>query len=157
IHAVENLPALEQVRSHFLGKKGQLTELLKQLSTLPPDQRSVVGQAVNQAKQTLLNALQAQEAHLKESALAVKLQNQRLDVTLPGRSVQSVGHLHPVTRIRMRLEQLFLSQGFRVIEGPEIEDDYHNFAALNFPLDHPARAMHDTFYFENGLLLRTHT
>jgi len=157
IVSAENLAGLEQIRTQFLGKKSQLTDLLKNVGTLPPEQRSQIGQVVNAVKQQLLVALKERTDFLTELALNAKLESESIDITLPGRSAEGVGSLHPVTRIRERIEQLFISQGFSVVEGPEIEDDYHNFEALNFPPDHPARAMHDTFYFENGLLLRTHT
>jgi phenylalanyl-tRNA synthetase alpha chain len=152
-----NITGIDQVRTQFLGKKGKLTELLKNVGTLPPEQRSSIGQIVNVTKQTLMDLLQEHSDFLQKAVLASKLQNETIDVTLPGRATQSTGTLHPVTRILDRIERLFTSIGFSVMEGPEIEDDYHNFAALNFPPDHPARAMHDTFYFDNGLLLRTHT
>lgn len=157
IISAENLVALEQIRTQFLGKKSQLTDLLKNVGTLPPEQRSQIGQVVNTVKQQLLATLKERSDYLTELTLNAKLASESIDVTLPGRSAAGIGSLHPVTRIRERIEQLFASQGFSVVEGPEVEDDYHNFEALNFPPDHPARAMHDTFYFDNGLLLRTHT
>lgn len=157
IDTAKDLGAVDQIRTQFLGKKGQLTELLKNLGTLPGDQRASIGQIVNTTKQTLMATLMARTEYLEKTALADKLQHEAVDVTLPCRTNQQMGTLHPVTRTLNRIERLFISEGFQVIEGPEIEDDYHNFAALNFPLDHPARAMHDTFYFDSGLLLRTHT
>lgn len=157
IEASADLPALEQVRNATFGKKGALTELLKRLGSLPAEQRAEAGQWVNQAKQQIMAQLQQRSQTLQEAALARQLQNETLDVTLPGRDSHGTGSLHPVTRITQRIEQLFRSIGFSVVEGPEIEDDYHNFAALNFPPHHPARAALDTFYFDNGLLLRTHT
>ncbi|HVV69496.1 MAG TPA: phenylalanine--tRNA ligase subunit alpha [Gammaproteobacteria bacterium] len=157
INAVTDLAALEQLRTHYLGKKGQITEVLKNLGALPPELRSQIGQTANAAKQQLQHTLQARQDALQTLQLTQKLENERIDVTLPGRLHIASGNLHPVARIRERIEQLFITEGFNVVEGPEIEDDYHNFAALNFPEHHPARAMHDTFYFDNGLLLRTHT
>jgi phenylalanyl-tRNA synthetase alpha chain len=131
--------------------------VLKNLGTLPPQERSQIGQIANAAKQQLQVVLQQRYETLQAQELTAKLEKERIDITLPGRQAIMPGSLHPVARIRERIEQLFISEGFTVVEGPEIEDDYHNFAALNFPEHHPARAMHDTFYFDNGLLLRTHT
>ncbi len=157
IAATSTSAALEQIRTQMLGKKGQLTELLKTVGSLPPKQRSVTGDLINKAKQQLLTVLQERSNALSQLALVEKLRTEAIDVTLPGRSFTGIGSFHPVSRVRERLEQLYLSLGFKLVEGPEIEDDYHNFAALNFPPDHPARAMHDTFYFADGSLLRTHT
>jgi phenylalanyl-tRNA synthetase alpha chain len=157
IRSAEDLPALEQIRTQILGKKGDLTELLKQVGSLPGDQRAAIGQVINVTKQTLLEEIKQRDIALKQAELARKLQQETLDVTLPGRTMQEMGSLHPVSRMLERIERLFLSEGFIVAEGPEVEDDYHNFEALNFPSDHPARAMHDTFYFPDGSLLRTHT
>lgn len=153
----ENLIALEQTRTHFLGKKGRLTDLLKHIGTLPHQERAEMGQIVNTAKQHILESFTAYFNKLQTAELTSKLQNETIDITLPGRATTSPGSLHPVTRIRERIEALFLSEGFSVIEGPEIEEDYYNFEALNFSRYHPARAMHDTFYFDDGKLLRTHT
>lgn len=149
--------ALEQIRVSLFGKKGQLTELLKHLSTLTGEERAAMGQLVNHSKQTLLAEIKQRDAQLKQAQLQERLEQETIDVTLPGRRVDTIGSLHPVTRLLERIEDLFHSIGFAVIEGPEVEDDYHNFAALNFSADHPARAMHDTFYFPDGRLLRTHT
>jgi phenylalanyl-tRNA synthetase alpha chain len=157
ITTAKDLNAIDQIRTRFLGKKGQLTELLKNVGTLPGDQRSAMGQMVNTTKQTLMATLLDRTEHLQKAALAHKLKSETIDITLPGRTTQQTGALHPVTRMLERIEYLFTSIGFAVVEGPEIEDDYHNFEALNFPAHHPARAMHDTFYFDSGLLLRTHT
>lgn len=151
-----DLSNLEQIRTQVLGKKGQLTELLKMLGTLPAEQRSAAGQWVNIAKQQIQNAIQARTTELNEAQLQEKLATETIDISLPGRRSET-GNLHPITRMMQRIEQLFRSAGFTIEEGPEIEDDFHNFEALNFPQNHPARAMHDTFYFPNGLLLRTHT
>jgi phenylalanyl-tRNA synthetase alpha chain len=148
--------ALEQIRVRVLGKNGSLTALLKQLGSLPPEERPQAGQAINEAKRSLQAAIDGRRAELEAAALAARLSAERIDVTLPGRG-QGTGGLHPVTRTLQRIERLFTSAGFSVVEGPEIEDDYHNFEALNIPAHHPARAMHDTFYFDEHLLLRTHT
>ncbi len=151
-----DLQALDQVRVHYLGKKGALTEYLKSLGQLPPEERPKVGEAVNCAKQTLQSAIDARRTELEAQAIQARLAAEKIDVTLPGRGQRS-GGLHPVTRTLQRIQSLFAQAGFTVVEGPEIEDDYHNFEALNIPESHPARAMHDTFYFDAHLLLRTHT
>jgi phenylalanyl-tRNA synthetase alpha chain len=156
IEAADNLDALDQIRVSYLGKKGELTSLLKTLGTLPAEERKSAGQDINRAKQDVQQALEARKASLKAAALQTKLASERIDVTLPGRG-QSTGGLHPVTRTMQRIEELFSQLGFAVEQGPEIEDDYHNFEALNIPAHHPARAMHDTFYFDAQTLLRTHT
>ncbi|MFT3741187.1 MAG: phenylalanine--tRNA ligase subunit alpha [Gammaproteobacteria bacterium] len=153
----QDFTALETLRSQYLGKKGQITELLKQLATLSGPEKAQAGQIINRAKNTCIALFEQHQAHLQQLALAEQLKTETLDVTLPGRQAIEPGSAHPVNRIRQRIEQLFIAEGFSIAEGPEIEDDYHNFEALNFPQYHPARAMHDTFYFENGLLLRTHT
>lgn len=151
-----DLPALEQIRVHCLGKKGQLTEYLKDLGQLAPSERPQAGQAVNQAKQQIQALLTQRQEALQASALEKRLAEESIDVTLPGRG-EGVGSLHPITRVRERIEAFFRRAGFTVAEGPEIEDDYHNFTALNIPELHPARALQDTFYFPDGRLLRTHT
>jgi phenylalanyl-tRNA synthetase alpha chain len=140
----------------FLGKKGSLTEQLKTLGGLPADQRPAAGALINQAKDTVNAALAARKDALDAAAAEQKLAAEMLDVTLPGRR-QGSGGLHPVSRTIERIENIFTRAGFSVVEGPEIEDDYHNFEALNIPAHHPARAMHDTFYFDAKTLLRTHT
>jgi len=147
---------LDAVRVDYLGKKGRLTEQLKSLGRLPPEERPRAGQAINEAKEQLTAALEERRALLEAAALERALEAERIDVTLPGRS-GGIGGLHPVTRTLERIEALFTSIGFTVVEGPEVEDDYHNFEALNIPAHHPARAMHDTFYFDAHRLLRTHT
>jgi phenylalanyl-tRNA synthetase alpha chain len=151
-----DLAALDGVRVAFLGKKGELTEQLKSLGKLSDEERPAAGQAINKAKQEVKTALDARKAELESAVLAEQLQADAVDVTLKGRG-QPIGGLHPVTRTRARIEEIFAGAGFSVAQGPEIEDDFHNFTALNVPPDHPARAMHDTFYFEGDRLLRTHT
>ena len=151
-----DLASLDSLRVIYLGKKGLLTERLKTLGTLPADVRPQAGQAINQAKDTLEQAIAARRATLEHAQLDAQLSSETLDVTLPGRG-QISGGLHPITRTLERIKSLFGSLGFAVAEGPEIEDDYHNFEALNIPAHHPARAMHDTFYFDAHMLLRTHT
>ncbi|MCG6965063.1 MAG: phenylalanine--tRNA ligase subunit alpha [Chromatiaceae bacterium] len=156
LQAAADLRALDDVRVQYLGKSGLFTERLKQLGKLPADERKTAGQEINQAKQGFQAALEARKAALEGAQLAQRLASERIDVTLPGRDVVN-GGLHPVTRTMQRIEAFFASAGFEVAEGPEIEDDFHNFEALNIPSHHPARAMHDTFYFDERLLLRTHT
>jgi len=157
IEAADDPGALEEVRVRYLGKKGLVTAQLKQLGSLPAEQRREAGQAINVVKNSVQEALEARRRDLEEQALEHRLSTEALDVTLPGRGEMS-GGLHPVTRTMERMEELFRRAGFEVAEGPEIEDDYHNFEALNIPPEHPARAMHDTFYVQNqSRLLRTHT
>ena len=147
---------VESVRVQFLGRQGIITERLRGLGALPPDERPAAGQALNRAKNDLQTAARSRRDALSRAAVDAELGGERIDVTLPGRG-QQAGGLHPVTRTLERIETFFRHLGFDIVEGPEIEDDLHNFEALNFPAHHPARAMHDTFYFEDGLLLRTHT
>jgi phenylalanyl-tRNA synthetase alpha chain len=151
-----DIEALEALRVHWLGKKGQLTEQLKSLGALSAAERPAAGQRINDAKQRLQSALEAKREQLETARIARQLEAGRIDVSLPGRG-EPRGSMHPVTRTRLRIEELFRSAGFTVESGPEIEDDFHNFEALNIPANHPARAMHDTFYLEDGRLLRTHT
>ena len=148
--------ALEQVRVHYLGKRGVLTERLKALGQLAPEQRRHAGQAINDLKQTLESALSARKEVLQAAALDARLRSEAIDVTLPGRG-QSAGGQHPISRTLERIAALFAQIGFTVAQGPEVEDDFRNFEALNIPAHHPARAMHDTFYFDAHTLLRTHT
>jgi phenylalanyl-tRNA synthetase alpha chain len=147
---------VEQLRVRYLGKKGALTQLLQQVSQLPKEQRPEMGKQVNVAKKTLHASLQARAEVLAQALLQAKLASEAVDITLPGRPV-AVGHHHPVAQVQARVSTLFSRLGFRVEEGPEIEDEKHNFDLLNIPASHPARAMADTFYFGDGLLLRTHT
>ncbi|MEW5889369.1 MAG: phenylalanine--tRNA ligase subunit alpha [Pseudomonadota bacterium] len=155
---IDDAAQLEQVKARYLGKSGSLTELLKGLGKLPPEERKARGAAINSAKERIEAALQQRREAIRAAVLQAQLHAEALDVTLPGRGM-GVGGLHPVTRTLERIEELFRSIGFDVADGPEIEDDFHNFTALNTPENHPARSMHDTFYIENtpGLLLRTHT
>ncbi len=151
-----DVAALDRVRVKYLGKAGLLTAQLKKLGGLPKEERPKAGQAINKAKQAVQGQIEARRCELEQAALQARLSGERIDVTLPGRGQRS-GGLHPVTRTLRRIERLFANAGFAVEEGPEIEDDFHNFEALNIPAHHPARAMHDTFYFNEHLLLRTHT
>ncbi len=156
VGACSELSALDEARVRWLGKKGTLTEQLKSLGGLPAAERPAAGQRINEAKQAVQTAIDDRRAALERAEVESKLAAGRIDVTLPGRGEER-GGLHPVTKARLRIERLFRAAGFDVAAGPEIEDDFHNFEALNIPPDHPARAMHDTFYFPDGRLLRTHT
>ena len=149
---------LEQAKARYLGKNGSVTGLLKGLGALGPEARKSAGAAINSAKARIEAALGERREALRRDALEAQLRSEALDITLPGRGLPA-GGLHPVTRTLERIEALFRSIGFEVADGPEIEDDFHNFTALNTPENHPARSMHDTFYLEGapGLLLRTHT
>jgi phenylalanyl-tRNA synthetase alpha chain len=156
IAAAADPAALDDVRVRYLGKKGLLTAQLKQLGALPAEQRPAAGQEINRVKQRVQQQLDARRVALQSAVMDRQLAGEKIDVTLPGRG-QSHGGLHPVSLTLRRIEQLFRPLGFTVAEGPEIEDDHHNFSALNIPDHHPARAMHDTFYFDAHTLLRTHT
>ena len=154
--AAPDLVALDAVRVRYLGKKGELTALLKQLGSMSEEQRRTDGQVINQAKLSLTQALDGRRQQFEMAALNAELRSGSIDVTLGGRG-QSPSGLHPVTLTLQRIEKIFCGAGFAVHQGPEVEDDFHNFTALNIPADHPARAMHDTFYLPDGRLLRTHT
>ena len=156
VAASTTLAALDEVRVRWLGKKGLLTEQLKSLGALPAAERPAAGARINEAKQQVEAAIEAAREALLRAAVEAELAAGRIDVSLPGRG-EARGGVHPVTRARLRIERIFRDSGFEVASGPEIEDDFHNFEALNIPADHPARAMHDTFYFPDGRLLRTHT
>ena len=161
ISNASNLASLDQIRVQYLGKTGLITEQLKQLGQLPPEERKAVGQEINLAKQSLANAIDLRRDSLQAEALNTRLEAESVDVTLPGRRMNT-GSLHPVTLTIQRMQEIFAQLGFALAEGPQIEDDFHNFTALNVPADHPARAMQDTFYLESfgsdePLLLRTHT
>lgn len=156
IARAETLSMLEVIRVDYLGKKGRLTELLKGLAGLTAEEKPLVGQQVNQAKRDIMARIDEKKIELKEHELETKIASEHLDVTLPGRNTQA-GTLHPVTQVKERIVGYFSKLGFDVISGPEIETDFYNFEALNIPAHHPARAMHDTFYFGDGRLLRTHT
>ncbi len=151
-----DLAVLDDIRVKYLGKKGLITERMKQLGKLSKEERPAAGQAINNAKQAVQVSLTERKDVLQNEFLNAQLANEKLDVTLPGRRA-SAGGFHPVTITMNRIQELFSAMGFSIEEGPEIEDDFHNFEALNIPETHPARAMHDTFYFDNKLLLRTHT
>ena len=156
VDAAADLAALDAVRVSYLGKKGELTARLKSLSQLAAAERPAAGQEINKAKQELQSRINARRGTLESAALEVKLAADAVDVSLPGRG-RAIGGRHPVSRAQSRIERIFANAGFGIRSGPEIEDDFHNFTALNIPENHPARASHDTFYFPGGKLLRTHT
>jgi phenylalanyl-tRNA synthetase alpha chain len=156
IASADSPDALEALRVALLGKNGSITAQLKSLGTLPPDQRKTAGEAINRARDTIGSALTARKVELDSAALDARLATETIDVTLPGRNAAR-GGVHPVSRTLERITDIFGRLGYELSDGPEIEDDWHNFEALNFPPHHPARAMHDTFYFGDGRLLRTHT
>jgi len=151
-----DLKALEDSRVLFLGKKGELTDLLKGLGKLSKEERPVMGEAINEAKVEIQNLIETRKEELEEVALQRRLLEERIDVTLPGRNIEK-GGLHPITQTLHHIQNIFAKAGFEIEIGPEIEDDFHNFSALNIPEHHPARAMHDTFYFDANTVLRTHT
>ena len=156
VAAAADIPALETIRVEFLGKKGSITELLKSLGAMAPEQRKQAGAEINELKQKVQEALNTRRDLLQHEQLAAKLAQEQIDVTLPGRTLET-GGLHPVTRTIERISSFFAELGFDIKHGPEIEDDFHNFDALNIPEHHPARADHDTFYFNPKLMLRTQT
>ncbi|MBA2652888.1 MAG: phenylalanine--tRNA ligase subunit alpha [Tatlockia sp.] len=156
ITKAQDVATLEAIRVDYLGKKGQLTEILKGLSVLSAEERPKFGQLVNQAKRDISILIEEKMLQLKEMQLQQKLAGERVDVTLPGRHRKS-GSIHPVTQVKQRINDYFSRLGFDIVAGPEIETDFYNFESLNIPGHHPARAMHDTFYFGDGQLLRTHT
>src|SRR4051812_47546016 len=156
IAAADSLESLDALRVALLGKSGAITAALKALGALPPDERKARGAEVNRAKEKIGEAIAARKSILEKAELDHRLASERIDITLPGRRGER-GGLHPITRTLDRMTEIFARLGYDLADGPEIEDDYYNFEALNFPPHHPARAMHDTFYFPDGRLLRTHT
>ena len=156
INSASDLKQLDQIRVNYLGKKGCLTEQLKLLGELPIKERPKAGQIINEIKIEIQNALESRKKALVGKKLEETIKRGHIDVTMPGRGTKRAG-LHPITLISQRIESLFQQIGFEIVDGPEVEDEYHNFEALNIPEHHPARAMHDTFYFGDGRLLRTHT
>ncbi|GAB2188777.1 phenylalanine--tRNA ligase subunit alpha [Sessilibacter sp. MAH2] len=156
VEKAEDLAALDHVRVEYLGKKGQITALLKSLGKLTAEERPAAGAKINEAKQQVQDRINEKKSQLEQASINAKLASETLDVTLPGRQSE-MGGLHPVTRTLERIEKIFSAVGYRVEQGPEIEDNYHNFDALNIPAHHPARAMHDTFYIDENHVLRTHT
>lgn len=156
VAAADTLDVLDAVRVKYLGKKGTLTEQLKNLGKLPADERPEAGRLINVAKKAVAGAVEQRREALETAQMDAELARAHIDVTLPGRG-STIGAAHPISLTMSRIEKLFVQWGFEVCDGPEVEDDYHNFEALNIPAHHPARAMHDTFYFGDGRLLRTHT
>lgn len=156
IEAATDAASLEKLRVEWLGKRGRVTDLLKGLGQLSAEERPKAGAEINAVKQLLSALISERKDTLQQAAIAEQLASESLDVTLPGRS-EDLGALHPITRTIDRMSEFFVALGFEVVEGPEIEDDYHNFEALNIPAHHPARAMHDTFYIDETHVLRTHT
>lgn len=156
IESAKDIAELEQIRVEYLGKKGYVTDLMKHMAQLSAEEKPKFGQLVNQVKAKVTQALEQTKSQLKERELGEKLARERIDVTLPGRN-NKPGTLHPVTQVKHFVMDFFTSLGFDIVTGPEIETDFYNFEALNIPGHHPARAMHDTFYFGDGRLLRTHT
>ncbi|BDY05471.1 phenylalanine--tRNA ligase subunit alpha [Ferrimonas sp. YFM] len=156
VDAAADLKALDDIRVQYLGKKGEITALMKSLGSLSPEEKPKAGQAINEGKQQVQRALNERIQALQTEALNAKLAAEAIDVTAPGRKL-AAGGLHPVTRTIERIEQFFAEIGFSVSTGPEVEDNFHNFDALNIPAHHPARADHDTFFFNPELMLRTHT
>ena len=156
IEECKTLNNLEKIRVKYLGKKGQITSQLKKLGSMKTDQKPSFGQEINKIKNQIEAKVKAKKIELKKSSIARNIATQSIDITLPGRK-SLTGSIHPITTTLSDIENIFLNAGFLVEDGPEIEDEHHNFTALNIPENHPARAMHDTFYFDNNLLLRTHT
>ncbi|HID56970.1 TPA: phenylalanine--tRNA ligase subunit alpha, partial [Candidatus Poribacteria bacterium] len=154
LKTVENLDELEAIRVSYLGRKGKLTNLLKGMSKLPPDQRPIIGRLANQVRSNINEALEEARERLIREERRRKLEAEKVDITLPGRR-PSLGIQHPITQTLERIKEIFLGMGFQVVEGPEVEDEYHNFEALNTPEHHPARDMQDTFYITDRILLRT--
>jgi len=152
----KTLPGLDDIRVCYLGKKGKITAQLKLLGSMDPNEKPIFGQEINETKKRVEDELQLKKAELKKSTIAKNIETSSIDVTLPGRAYLS-GSIHPITATLMEIENIFLSAGFMIKDGPEIENEYYNFSALNIPENHPARAMHDTFYVGSDLLLRTHT
>ena len=152
----KTLAGLDDIRVHYLGKKGKITAQLKLLGSMDPNEKPIFGQEINATKKRVENELLLKKAELKKSTIAKNIETSSIDVTLPGRAYLS-GSIHPITATLMEIENIFLSAGFMIKDGPEIENEYYNFSALNIPENHPARAMHDTFYVGSDLLLRTHT
>lgn len=156
IESATDISSLEEIRVEFLGKKGRLTDILKNLVHLPAAEKPRIGQLVNQLKREISEKIEQNTDKFKQLQLQEKIARERIDVTLPGRNNKQ-GSIHPITQIRQRINDYFMRLGFDLVEGPEVETEFYNFEALNTPAHHPARAMHDTFYFGDGRLLRSHT
>ena len=157
IAAAADAAAIEELRVRYLGRKSELTGILRSIATLPPEERGPTGKAANEARTTLEEVLDLRTEALEAEELEKSLQTDRIDITLPGDPPRPQGHLHLVTQTRRDIEDVFIGLGFQVLEGPEVEFDYYNFTTMNMPPAHPARALQDTFYFSDQVLLRTHT
>jgi phenylalanyl-tRNA synthetase alpha chain len=158
--AIDDAPssqALEELRVSYMGRKAELTQILRSIANLEPAQRAAVGKKANETRQTLEALIEQRSERLESAELGTRLEQDRIDVTLPGDPPVPVGHLHLLTSTRREIEDVFAGMGYRVVEGPEVELDYYNFTALNIPPGHPARMLQDTFYFSDEVLLRTHT
>jgi phenylalanyl-tRNA synthetase alpha chain len=156
IQTIDSLKSLDDLRVKYLGKKGAITALLANVGTLSAEQRPLIGKVSNEVKQAITAALDARKQALEAQEIAVKLNTEKIDITLPGRKIDR-GHQHILTTTMNDIKEIFVSMGYAVAEGPDVEDDFHNFEALNIPKDHPSRDMHDTFYVQDGRVLRTHT
>ncbi|MDE0310261.1 MAG: phenylalanine--tRNA ligase subunit alpha [Acidiferrobacterales bacterium] len=156
IQSADSLEALEALRVEYFGKKGRITTLIKSIGKLPDEDRPAAGKKLSDARNQLQSSLEDKREHLRKQIRLARLASEKIDVTLPGRR-NATGGPHPLSRTMFRMQEIFSRAGFDIAVGPEIEDDYHNFEALNIPAEHPARAMQDTFYFHDDLLLRTHT
>lgn len=153
---IDNLEQLEELRVELLGKKGRITDVLRQMGKIPAEERPVIGQIANKLKAKLNRELEKKKSELEELVKKVQLEEERIDITLPGSKIE-VGHYHPLTRVLDEVKDVFIGLGFTIAEGPEIETEYNNFEALNIPKHHPARDLQDTFYIDDNYLLRTHT
>lgn len=153
---VKNLDELEDLRVKFLGKKGMITDVLRQMGKIPAEERPIIGQKANRLKEELNNVLQSKKEELQELERKERLDEEKIDVTLPGIR-PTMGHVHPLTKVTNRIKEIFIGLGFEIAEGPEVESEYNNFEALNIPAHHPARDLQDTFYIDDKYLLRTHT
>ncbi len=156
LEKAKNLEEINAVRIRYLGKKGELTQILRGMGALPPDRRPRVGQVANEVRKVLEAAIAVRTAAVKERIKQARLLEEKIDLTLPGTKF-SLGHFHPLTLVQRQIEDIFLGLGFAIVEGPEVELDYYNFEALNIPKDHPARDMQDTFFIDEEVVLRTHT
>ncbi|CEI58614.1 phenylalanine--tRNA ligase subunit alpha [Candidatus Portiera aleyrodidarum] len=157
INTTNNINKLNEIRLQYFGNKGKLTLQLKNISKLKSYDKPIIGEAINKTKKNLYKKFNFHKNLLQKERIKKKLAKEKIDVTLPGRGGQNIGNFHPITRTLYRIKNLFFNLGYKLVDGPEIEDDFHNFEALNMPRNHPARAMHDTFYFNENYMLRSHT
>ncbi|AGI27057.1 Phenylalanine--tRNA ligase alpha subunit [Candidatus Portiera aleyrodidarum] len=157
INAANNINKLNEIRIQYFGKKGKLTLQLKHISNLKSYDKPIIGEAINKTKKNLYKKFKYHNNLLEKETIKNKIAKEKIDVTLPGRGGSNIGNLHPITRTLYRIKKIFITIGYKLVDGPEIEDEFHNFEALNMPRNHPARAMHDTFYFNSNYMLRSHT